>query len=194
MLLFLPFFALCARFPTYKYFSMPDGYAEVDTKSEAVRACFEFGKNVTREFLDDFQGPQPIALLHAWKRVTEKGEYYACEVLRAKTKYLVTVNVRDGARFLHSVRIMNEETESGAHWFQPGDDLTELVMGEVRKKFGEATQLENVAVFKTVMRMDTYGQMAVDCVSGEDRMLLDVRLVKKFGAKEMIVETINRIY
>ena len=186
--------ALLARVPTYKYFVMQDGYVETDVKQTVVQECFEFGKNVTSLFLDEFTGPNPVTLLHAWRRETEKGEYYACEVLRMKTKYLITVNIRDGNRYLHSVRILNEETESGTHWFKPTDDITELVMSELKKRFGEDLELENVAVYKTVMRMDTHGQFVVDCLKGDERMLIDVRLMKKFGAKEMTVEAVNRIY
>ena len=186
----------CARFPTYKYFVMADDYVEVDIKEPIVQECFEYGRNITKGFLEDFAGPYPIVLLHAWHRTTEKGEFYACEVLRTKIRYLITVNVVNDQKYLYSVRILNEEMETGAHWFHPADEIVNQVMQEIKAKYGEETELGNVAVFKTVMKMDTIAQMVIDCKnkSNNERMLIDVRLVKKFGQKDLIIDNMNRVY
>lgn len=189
--------ALCvsvAHFPTFKYFVIQDEYTEIDIKETIVQECFEYGRNVTSLFLDDFSGPHPITLLHAWHKSNEKGDFYACEVLRMKVRYLVTVNVVNDAKYLYSVRILNEETASGAHWFQPSEDAVEMVMTAVKAKFGDDVELGNVAVFKTVMNMGTIGQMVLDCTKGDERMLLNVKIVKKFGAKEAVVEEVEKIY
>jgi hypothetical protein len=184
-----------ARFPTYKYFPLQAEYTEVDVKEPIVQACYEYGKNISRQFLDDFSGPHAITLIHAWKRVNETtGDFYAVEVMRLRIRYVITVNVPEPNKFfLHSVRILNEETASGAHWFEPDEQTLELALAGVRKEYGEV-KLRNVAVFKTLMKVKWIGQMVIDVEKDDERMLLDISIGKQFGAKEALVESIRRIY
>jgi hypothetical protein len=188
-----------ASYPTYKYFPLEEEYTEVDPKEAIVQECYNYGVNVTSKFLDDFQGPHPIVLIHAWKRtLEEKGDFYAVEVMRLRIRYLIIVNIpiksEPGEKFLHSVRILNEEAAGGAHWFQPEDEMVELALGAVKEKFGDEIDLRNVAVFKTVMKVATFGQMVIDVDIEGERALLDIRLVRKFGEKATVVESITRIY
>lgn len=184
-----------ARFPTYKYFPIQEEYIEVDVKQPIVQACCEYGKNITRQFLDDFSGPHAITLIHAWKRVNETtGDFYAIEVMRLRVRYVITVNVPEPDKFfLHSVRILNEEMPSGAHWFEPDEAIRDLAMTAVRQEYGEV-RLRNVAVFKTMMKVKWMGQMVIDVEKDGERMLLDISIVKQFGAKEAVVESVKRIY
>jgi hypothetical protein len=186
-----------ARHATYKYFMIAEDYTEVDAKDPIVVACYEYGLNITRQFLDDFSGPHPIVLIHAWKRTNDRGEFYACEVMRLRVRYLINVNIPDPNspedKYLHSVRILNEETPSGAHWFEPEEDMQTLVLDAVKEQLGEVT-LRNVAVFKSFMKVKWVGQMVLDVNLGTERALLDVAIVKPFGAKNHTIESIKRIY
>jgi hypothetical protein len=186
-----------ARHATYKYFMISEDYSEVDIKDPIVVSCQQYGLNITRQFLDDFVGPHPVALIHAWKRTNDRGDFYACEVMRLRVRYLITVNIPDGSnpdqKFLHSVRILNEETPTGAHWFEPEEEMRTFVLDAVKEKYGTVT-LKNVAVFKTYMKVKWVGQMVIDVLLGKERALLDVTVVKPFGAKNHTIESIKRIY
>ncbi|OHT12452.1 hypothetical protein TRFO_17732 [Tritrichomonas foetus] len=198
VLLSLACTTLCARLPTYKYFVIPDGYVETDIKEEIVQNCYNFSVDLVKKFLDDFTGPQPIVLLHAWNKKGDDGEYFACEVMRMKLKYLLIVhipNIENAERkFLHSVRILNEETPSGAHWFHPPSDVLEIVMKGINEKYGNDVQLRNVAVYKTVMNYHKYGQIVIDTTKGEERMLFNIKLIQKFGEKSFQISSIEQIY
>jgi hypothetical protein len=186
-----------ARIPTYAYFNIPDEYTEIEIKEPIVEECYEYAKNISNQFLVEFSGPHPVVLLHAWKKSTDRGDFYACEVMRLRVRYLLTVNIpvpeEPNAKYLWSVKILNEETASGSHWFEPPDELVDLVMSEVRKQYPDA-ELLNVAVFKTVMKVHLYGQMVLHVSAGSDRMLLDVSMERQFGSKEEKVTNIRRVY
>lgn len=189
----LPLALLCAKFPTFKYFIIPDGYSEIDIHSPEVQEAYEFGKKVCPLFLDDFVGPHHITLIHAWHK--EEGNFYAVEVMRLRIRYLIKVQTMpDGKHYIHSVRILNEEGPTGAHWFVPDDDLVDYVMQSLKKGYGDDLELIHVAVFKTVMRGDTHGQMVIDCKKGDERMLVNVSLFKKFGEEDLRVSKFERVY
>jgi hypothetical protein len=188
-----------ARFPTYKYFPIEQEFVEVDPKDPIVVECYNYGVNVTRAFLDDFQGPHPITPIHGWKRTAEgEGDYYAVEVMRLRIRYLVIVNIPDPAtpaeKCLTSVRILNEEAAGGAHWFEADSDEKEKWMAAVKEKFGSDAILKNVVVYKTVMKVKTFGQIALDVELDDERMLIEVRTVREFGGKEHKIDSISRIY
>jgi hypothetical protein len=61
-----------ANYPTYKYFPLQQEYTEIDAKEQLVLGCYDYGINVTSKLIDDFQGPHPITLIHAWKRPLEE--------------------------------------------------------------------------------------------------------------------------
>ena len=195
LLIIFPYLHSAANVPTYKYFNLPDGYVEVETKAAIVQKCFEYSRDLVRRFLDDFSGPHPIVLLHAWTKSSEDGSYYACEVLRNKLRYLLIVHIpQDGEMYLHSVRILNSQTPSGTLWSHPPSEILEVAMSGVEAKFGEDAKLRNVAVYKTVMNYHKYAQMVVDVVKGDQRMLIDVRMVQKFGENSMQISSIEKIY
>jgi hypothetical protein len=66
----------------------------------------------------------------AWKCVNETtGNLYAVELMRLRIRYVIIVNVPEPNKFfLHSVRILTEETASGAHWFEPDQQTLEFAL------------------------------------------------------------------
>ena len=196
--LFLSLFCLNARFPTYKYFVIPDGYVEIDIKEPIVQSSYEFGRDLVPKFLDDFKGPHPIVLLHAWHKVSDDGDYYACEVMRMKIFYLLIIHLPNKEnpeeKYLHSIKILNEEGPGGSHWFHIPADVLEYTMSEINKKFGDEIKLRNVAVYKTHMKYDKFAQVVVDSTKGDERHLFDVRLIQKFGENHFNVSSIEEIY
>ncbi|KAK8900499.1 hypothetical protein M9Y10_002826 [Tritrichomonas musculus] len=191
-------FAVSARLPTYKYFVIPDGYVEIDIKEEIVKNCFEYGRDLVKKFLDEFSGPHPIVLLHAWHKKGDDGDYYACEVLRMKIRYLIIVHIpnteKTENKFLHSVRILNEEGPGGVHWLHPPSDVLEETMKAINEKYGNDIKLRNVAVYKTVMKYNKFGQIVIDATKNDERMLFNVNLIQKFGESEFKVSSIDQIY
>jgi hypothetical protein len=153
--------------------------------------------NISRQFLVEFSGPHPIVLLHAWKKASASGDIYACEVMRLRERYLIKVHIPNPQepekKYLWSVRALNEEIPSGAHWFNPPDEILDLAMEAVRKEFPDV-ELSNVAVFKTIMKVNVYAQMVLDVKQGDERLLIDVSMERTFGSKEQRVTGIKRIY
>jgi hypothetical protein len=186
-----------ARIPTYAYFMIPEEFTEVEIKERMVEECYDFGLNVTRQCLIEFSGPHPITLLHAWKRSDDVSDYYALEVMRLRVRYLITVEIpvreEPEKKYLYSVKILNEESPSGSHWFQPPDDILEKAMNAVKAEYASA-ELTNVAVFKTVMNVNLYAQMLVCVTVDAERMLFDVALERAYGSKEDKVTGVKRIY
>jgi hypothetical protein len=186
-----------ARIPTYAYFNIPDEFTEVDIKEPIVEECYQFGVNISRQFLVEFSGPHPIVLLHAWKKTSGNGDFYGCEVMRLRERYLIKVHIPNPEepekKYFWSARALNEEIPSGAHWFNPPDDILDLAMDAVRKEYPDA-ELSNVAVFKTIMKVNMYAQMVLDVKKDSERMLLDISLERAFGSKEQHVKEIRRIY
>jgi len=192
--MFVLYNLIFARFPTYKYFVIPDGYSEIEIHDPDAQSAFEFGRDTVQKCLADFYGPHPITLLHAWKKAQD-GEYFALEVYRLRVKYLITVHkTEEGKHYLHSVRIMNEETESGAHWFHPPEDVLDLCIAAAREQFGQDLNFRNVAVYRTVMAGKTTGQMLVDVETSNERMLISINLLKLFGERQFKITEIQRIY
>lgn len=194
----LSILSVVGHLPTYKYFVMHEDYQEVEIHEDIVQECFDYGKNTVQQFLDEFKGYSPTVLVHAWKRTNEKGDFYACEVFRQRLRYLITINIpnpeKPERKYIHSVRILNGETEGGAHWFHPTDEFTDFVMETVNEKFGDDVKLRNVAVFKTIMKGKTIAQMVLDVENDLERMLLDITLIKPFGEENFNIEEIKRIY
>jgi hypothetical protein len=113
--------------------------------------------------------------------------------MRLSIRYVITVNAPEPNKFfLHSVRILTEETASGAHSFEHDDQTLEIALAGVRKQYGEVN-LRNAAVFKTLMKVKWIGQMVIDVEKDNERMFLDIAIGKQFGAKEALVESIKRI-
>ena len=183
-----------ARFPTYKYFVIPDGYTEVEIHEPIVQNAYEFAKEYLPKFLVEFQGPHAITLIHSWKK-SENGDFYALELFRLRVRYLAIVhNTDDGKFWIHSIKILNEETESGSHWFHPPEDVLDLTLVAVKEQYGQDLKLRNVAVYKTVMMHKTVGQMVIDVETSNERMLLDITLTKLFGERQFKVTEIKRVY
>jgi hypothetical protein len=114
--------------------------------------------------------------------------------MRLRIRYVITINVPEPNKFfLHSVRILTEETANGAHSFGHDEQTLELALSGIRKEYGEV-KLRYAAVSKTLMKIKWIGQMVIDVEKDNERMLLDIAIAKQFGAKEALVESIKRIY
>lgn len=186
--------------PRYEYFNIPDQYEVVDTKNSVVAACFDYIRSIVPSFLDDFQAQSPILLLHSWKHDEGDAEYVMCEVLRLKLRYLVTIQIPNisntEVKYITSIQILNKETDSGAHWSVPDDKTIEVSMIGIRSKFGENIELNNVVLFKTIMKMNTIGQIVIDGIdkTNNKRMLFSLMLIKKFGSSTFSISSIDKIY
>lgn len=186
--------------PRYEYFNIPEEYERADTKSSEVVACFEYIRDVVPSFLDDFRAPPSILLLHAWKHSDGATTMILCEVLRSKLRYLVTIQIPNisniGEKYITSIQILNRETEGGAHWGIPDEKAVEIAMIWIRSKFGESIEMNNVVLFKTIMKMNTIGQMVIDAIdkSNNTRMLFNLMLLKNFGSSVFSISSIDKIY
>ncbi|KAH0791128.1 hypothetical protein GPJ56_004939 [Histomonas meleagridis] len=193
-----PSLQIASSISTREYFSIPDGFVEADIKEKLIVESFEYGKTQLQKFLDDFKGPHPIVMIHAWKKVDNNSSFISCEVLRMKLRYLITVHIpsnnKPEEKYIHSVQILNSETDAGARWSHPDESTIEIAMISVRGKYGNNVRLRNVAVFKTVMSRDTHAQMVIDAETDTERMLLDIQLYKKFGTNNFIVSSVDRVY
>lgn len=190
--------AISARLPTYKYFVIPDGYVEINIKEDIVKSCFEYGRDLVKKFLDEFSGPHPIVLLHAWHKNGNDGDYYACEVLRMKIRYLLIIHIpnveKTENKYLHSVRILNDDGPGGVHWLHPPADVLEEAMKAINEQYGNEVKLRNVSVYKTFMKYNKFAQIVIDATKGEERHLFNVQLVQKFGENEFKVTSVDQIY
>jgi hypothetical protein len=103
--------------------------------------------------------------------------------MQLRIRSVMTVNVPEPNKFfLHSVRIITEETASGAHSFEHDEQTLEFALARVHKEYGEV-KLRNAAVFKTLMKVMWIGQMVIDIEKDNERMLLEIAIGKQFGAK-----------
>lgn len=186
-------------FELEQYFSIPEGFQEVDTEQKLSKDCLKFAQEKLSKFVLDFHSECPLFLQKSWRKTNSDGDFVILQVRRNRLEYQITLHIpnllsKPEKKYIISINSIENETERNSHWIVPSDNELQIAMSAVHEKFGDDVQLRNVVFYKIIKIGRINGQLVIDAENDLERMLLDVHIVRQYGEKDYAVEYTNRIY
>ena len=172
--------ALCVSFS--KSFAVPENFTGMDIHEQLVCDCHRFIRKFVPRILDSLSDPAMIEMSRAWKLTNSSGIFVLCEIQKLMIRYLVTIHIprveQPDEKFIHSIQVINGETEMEEKWTSPDEKILITVMKKVHQEYGDDIELRNVVFCKSIAIGKKFIQLVLDVENDLERTLVSISLVQ----------------
>ena len=115
-------------FELEQYFSIPEGFQEVDTEQKLSKDCLKFAQEKLSKFVLDFHSECPLFLQKSWRKTSSDDDFVILQVRRNRLEYQITLHIpnllsKPEKKYIISINSIENETERNSHWIVPSDRL-----------------------------------------------------------------------